>query len=357
MGFDVADAPFLRRFVILKAIQMNISAMLDEFPIYALFLELSGGTPLQMDALSGLIDTVYNERRAALWHMDIGLGDRLVQTRVGQKAVQLVFNHLSDNLSPTDMKKLREVGMGGDDNMPAEGGAVGALTRRVAKILENHTRAILRSREQLCCNLLSTASFSFVADGVTNTITTGLTVVNMGGNFATASTDIPALMGIARRKFITQAGEEPDCIIYSFLQEDNFSGNDKIRAWAVNQLKGNTASITDIPLELLPVEMRSAQIIKHKSHYKNDSGTLTYYWPATVLTMLSKTQRDNVLGWLTTNIAIRDWANPGQWRDVSDIWEHRYHDDRTLIEYVDTHAVGGAYVGDESKIIPFSTAA
>ena len=346
MTMGPGDAPYLAREVIASVITQNVQALLDEFPVYNLFTSTTGGQPLLVPGEVALMDVDYQERRAAENHTAPGRADRFIHTRTGQLLVRMLYQQVKDAIRPNELAQLRLPGQG--DNLPPDAAAVAA---KINRIVERGTRTILRAREIDCCSMLSSASYTRTVDGVANTVTTGLTLLGAGtisASWATASTDIVGDMGKMLETHIDQAGEDPTVCVMSFLQAANIAKNDKVRAL----LNGNGLPMAgDLGLGGVISNVFAAcgvpgvQVVIHKSHYANSSGTKTYYWASDRLTLASLQNSRDVFGFVTCPQILPDGS-----LSTESIFSHRWVDDESGEHWLKIQGVGAPYLGDTQKI-------
>jgi hypothetical protein len=346
MTFGAGDSPFLKREVITPVIRSNVSALLDEFPVYTLFTGTSGGTPRMVAGEISLLDIDYQEKRKADLHAQPGLADRFIHTRYGQLMVRVLYEQIKDCIRPNELAQLR---MPGQSSGLAP--AAAEVLTKIDTIVERGTRTILRAREQDCCSMLSSASYTRTVDGVANTVTTGLSLLAapyVTANWATASTDIVGDIGAMLEAHVDQAGEDPTACVISFRQAKNIARNDKVRAL----LNGNgLPSGGDLGLEGVISRVFAAcgapgvSVTIHKAHYKNGSGTKTYYWAEDRLTLASLQNGQDVLGYVTAPIILADGS-----LSTDSISPHQWVDNETGEHWIKLQGVGAPYLGDVDKI-------
>lgn len=346
MTMGTGDAPYLAREVVTRVINANVQAMLDEFPIYNLFTSTSGGEPQMLPGEVALLDIDYQERRAAENHTQPGRADRFLHTRTGQILVRVLYHQVKDAIRPNELAQLREPGMSGDMSP-----AAAQVLAKINRIVERGTRTILRAREIDCANMLSSATYTRTVDGVSNTVTTGLTLLGSGtisASWSTASTDIIGDMGKMLETHTDQAGEAPTVCAMSFLQAANIAKNDKVRAL----LNGNGAlqagdlSIGGVVSAVFAsLGAPGVQVITHMSHYKNSSGTKTYYWASDRMALVSGQGAQDVLGFITCPQILPDGT-----LSASSIFPHQWVEDETGEHWIKVQGVGAPYLGDVSKI-------
>jgi hypothetical protein len=347
MTMGPGDAPYLARDVIGGVIKANVSAMLDEFPVYNLFTR--GAEPLMKAGEVVSLDIDYQERRIAANHTAPGIADRFIHTRFGQILIRSLYHQVKDSIRPNELAQLREAGMSGDLS-PSQA----EVAAKVQRIVERGTRTILRARERDCCDMLSSASYTRTVDGVSNTITTGLSLLGSGyvsASWATASTDIVGDLGKMLETHIDQAGEDPAVCVMSFRQAGNIAKNDKIRALLNGNglpMPGELASASAISSVFAALGAPGVRVILHKSHYKNSSGTKTYYWASDRLTLVSADASPDTLGFLTCPQILPDGT-----LSTASIFSHQWADNETGEHWIRINGVGAPYLGDVEKITLF----
>lgn len=347
MTMGTGDAPYLAREVVTRVINANVQAMLDEFPIYNLFT--GGSEPQMLPGEVALLDIDYQERRAADNHTQPGRADRFIHTRTGQILVRMLYHQVKDAIRPNELAQLRMPGQSGD--MAPESSQVVA---KIGKIVERGTRTILRAREIDCCNMLSSASYTRTVDGVANTVTTGLTLLGSGyisASWATASTDVIGDCGKMLETHIDQAGEAPTVCAMSFLQAANIAKNDKVRALLNGNgaLQGGDLSIGGVVSAIFAsLGAPGVQVITHMSHFKNSSGTKTYYWASDRMALVSGQGAQDVLGFVTCPQILPDGS-----LSTSSIFPHQWVEDETGERWIKVQGVGAPYLGDVDKITLF----
>ena len=349
MSFGAGDAPFLSREVIAGSIEANISDMLDEFPIYNLFCSTSSGRPRMLAGEHAVFDVDYQEKRKADIHAQPGLADRFRHTRYGQISVTMLYEQVKDCLRPNELAQLRMVGLSGQETPTSKDAA-----DKLAKIVTRGTRTILRSREQDCSSMLSSASYTRTVDGVANTITTGQTLLGSGwvsANWATASTDIIGDIGKMLETHIDKAGEDPtDCAI-SFLTASQIAKNDKVRALlnGAGQLPANSLGYGGVISGVFAaLGVPGVNVVVHKSHYKNASGTKTYYWSISRMSLLSLQMGADVLGYLSCPVIQVDGS-----LTTESIDSHSWWSPETEEHSVKIKGRGAPYLGDLDKMTLF----
>jgi len=337
------NAGFLQRDVIAGLIQQNVSMMLDEFPVLNLFLSTTGGSPRMVPGELAAFDTVYHEKRLAPFHAAPGIADRVVMTREGRIIVQMIYQQVKDAIRPNELAQCRMPGLPAE--APYSQADVDALVRTK---IEKLTRAILRQREQDCCSMISSATFTRTVDGVSNTITTGLTLNTAApiASWATATTDIPAALGAMYEAFVDQAGEDPTDIVMSFQQWSNIAKNDEIREFLIRTPA--VGGLITLPVGLVGPGLGGARIHVHKSHYKDSSGTKTYYWAEDRMTFLSLSGGQDVLGTVTCPV-----IRPDKTLSTESIFPHTWSENETGEHWVKVQGVFAPYLGDTDKILAF----
>jgi hypothetical protein len=339
----MSNAPWLQRDVLAGVIQQNVAAALDEFPVLNLFLSTTGGSPRMVPGELVTFDTEYNEKRLAGFHAQPGIADRVVHTREGKIIVQMIYQQVKDSIRPNDLARFRMPGMSAEDVYTSAD-----VNAMVNKKIEKLTRAILRQREQDCCSLISSASYTRTVDGVANTITTGLTLNATApiASWATASTDIPAALGAMYEAFVDQAGADPTHVVMSFLAWSNLAKNDKIREFAI---RGNSGGgLIELPLNLISNGVGSINVLVHKAHYKTDAGSKTYYWAEDRMTFLDLSGGEDVLGTCTCPLIL-----PDKTLSTESISTHTWCEDETGEHWVKVQGVFAPYLGDLDKILAF----
>lgn len=339
----MANAGFLDRDVIAGVIVQNVSTMLDEYPVLDLFLSTTGGAPRMVPGEMAAFDVDYSEKRLAPFHASPGIADRVTHTRAGRIIVNVIYQQVKDVIRPNELAQFRLPGMSAEEMYTSD-----AVTQFQAKKIEKLTRAILRQREQDCCDMLSSATYTRTVDGVANTITTGLTLdaTSAIASWATASTDIPAALGAMYEAYVDVAGEDPTHIIMSFRQWSNIAKNDEVREFLIrNPAEGG---LITLPLSLVGSGMGTAKIIVHKSHYKNSSGTKTYYWAEDRMTFLSLSGGADVLASITCPV-----IQPDKSLSEDSIFVHTWAEDETGEQWVKVAGVFAPYLGDVDKILCF----
>lgn len=345
MSMGTGDAPYLARETVTKVITQNVQAILDEFPVYNLFT--GGGEPEMLAGEVALIDLDYQEKRAADLHTQPGRADRFVHTRTGQILVRMLYTQVKDSIRPNELAQLRLPGESGDV-MPG----TQQVLAKINRIVERGTRTILRARELDCCNMLSSASFTRTVDGVSNTITTGLSLLGSGyvsASWATASTDIVGDLGKMLETHIDQAGELPSTCVMSFRQAANIAKNDKIRALLNGNglpSAGELASAGALSNIFAALGAPGVNVLVHMGHYQNASSTKTYYWASDRLTLVSSPM--SALGFATCPQILPDGSV-----STASIFPHQWVDNETGDHWIKVQGVGAPYLGDIDKITLF----
>jgi hypothetical protein len=339
----MSNAPWLQRDVLAGVIQQNVAAALDEFPVLNLFLSTTGGSPRMVPGELVTFDTEYNEKRLAGFHAQPGIADRVVHTREGRIIVQMIYQQVKDCIRPNDLARFRMPGMSAEEVVTSA-----AVNDMVNKKIEKLTRAILRQREQDCCSLISSATYTRTVDGVSNTITTGLTLNTAApiASWATASTDIPAALGAMYEAFVDQAGSDPTHIVMSFQAWSNLAKNDELREFAT---RGNLpGGLIELPLQLVSSGIGPVNVLVHKAHYKTDAGSKTYYWAEDRMTFLDLSGGADVLGTCTCPLILPDKS-----LSTESISTHTWAEDETGEHWVKVQGVFAPYLGDLDKILAF----
>jgi len=339
----MSNAPWLQRDVLAGVIQQNVASALDDFPVLNLFLSTTGGSPRMVPGELATFDTEYNERRLAGFHAAPGIADRVVHTREGRIIVQMIYQQVKDCIRPNDLARFRMPGMSAEDVYTSD-----AVNQMVNKKIDKLTRAILRQREQDCCSLISSATYTRTVDGVANTITTGLTLNSTApiASWATASTDIPAALGAMYKAFVDQAGADPTHVVMSFQAWSNLAKNDKLREFAT---RGNLpGGLIELPLGLISSGVGTVNVLVHKSHYKTDNGTKTYYWAEDRMTFLDLSGGEDVLGTCTCPL-----IQPDKTLSTESISTHTWAEDETGEHWIKVQGVFAPYLGDLDKILAF----
>lgn len=268
MANDPGNAPTLQREDLQGVAETNRGVIYERFfPVSQLFMLGGGGDLILSSSRKILIDVERAMRRLGKWHSSPGDGDPLEYVRIGLKAAQVAYKLVTDQLEPDHAAILRSPGeaqLGMADPGFIRANAEAAALRWLNKFLMSGTRQHLRDFEQICINLLSTASFNWNIDGYNKPVTTGLTMLPAPGGKAwtDAAADIPADMAAMLVAFITSAGAPPDVIIYSYQLMTELGKNTTVRA-VVNSGREFHLPITDLPLDILPSELREATLIKH----------------------------------------------------------------------------------------------
>lgn len=346
MSMGPGDAPYLAREVIALVINANLQQMLDEFPVYNLFT--GGGEPRMVAGEVALLDVDYREKRAADNHTQPGRADRFIHTRNGQILVRMLYQHVKDSIRPNELAQLRTPGQSGDV-MPG----AAEVQAKISRIVQRGMETIMRAREIDCCNLLSSASYTRTVDGVSNTVTTGLSLLGSGyisASWATASTDIVADIGKMLETHVDRAGEDPAVCVMSYRQAANIAKNDKIRALLNSNglpMAGELAQASVISNVFAACGAPGVRVVLHKSHYKDSSGTKAYYWASDRLTLVSSPGPDT-LGFLTCPQILPDGSI-----STSSIFSHTWADDETGEHWLRVQGVGAPYLGDVDKITLF----
>lgn len=296
MTLSSGDAPTLKAEALLRAVEINAAAQYDGgFPVQQLFMAGNGGRPRLVPFEKVSVDLVYDDRREGAWHSQPVEGDRFLHTRIGEVDARVLYQSYKDYLRSNHAARLREAGF------PAMGGSgdpIGAALRDQALraqngIIRKGTAHCLRNREIMTCAALKNAtSYTVSIDGNSTTFTTSVNSATSGADWATASTDVFADMGKFVRTFEDQAGERPTHIIYDARLIEDLAKNSDVRDLAI-RLNGNGV-ITALPTAMIP-ELAGVTPIKVMGHYKNSSGTKTYYWDRYTITLLALSSPADVL--------------------------------------------------------------
>lgn len=340
----MSNAPWLQRDVLAGVIQQNVASALDEFPVLNLFLSTTGGSPSMVQGEMVSFDVEYAEKRLAPFHAQPGIADRVVHTREGKIIVQMIYQQVKDAIRTNDLARFRMPGMSAEQVMSSAD-----VDKLINKKIDKLTRTVLRQREQDCCSLISEATYTRTVDGVSNTITTGLTLDSTApiASWATASTDIPAALGAMYEAFVDTAGADPTHIVMSFQAWSNLAKNDKIREFSI---RGNGAEggLIQLPLNLISTGVGNVNVLVHKAHYKTDAGSKTYYWKEDRMTFLDLSGGADVLGTCTCPLIM-----PDKTLSTESITPHSWVENETGEHWVKLQGVFAPYLGDLDKIRAF----
>lgn len=277
------NAPSMVKSYVAGVIERAGSSLLDEMPVLNEFIAFNsagtGRVPM-MDAATVDFDVIQHRKtQAELKSRPNGLPSVADDVQVGQQRLKALYTHEFASFSPDLQARVRRAGENNGASLPP-GSQVAMQDMGIR--LRSIRAAAMRTLELWCCKLLQGGSFTQTVDGNPQTVNTGLTPTNIGGNFATSSTDIPGLLGEAAYRHRRQCGFAPDLMIASDVQRSNFAKNDKLRAFSVNQ-----QTILGFPQGAKVDALLGTRELYHLSTYRDANDTFQNYWSDTVITFVS----------------------------------------------------------------------
>lgn len=198
----------------------------------------------------------------------------------GEVKMTALYTHQKGGLSVDELVLLRRVGE--NPGSPLAGYAKKALADKAGYMRD----AALRTQEAWNCGLLQGGTYTQKVNGINRSVTTGITVQNMGGNFATASTDIPGWFNKALVTHEKQSKRKVDLVICHVDQRNNFALNDKIRDFLIRQPSAIN-EISLIPRGLIGPLGMDARWIIHNETYTDEDNQTQQYWSSTKMAFIS----------------------------------------------------------------------
>lgn len=347
MAAGPGNFPFMTPNFVGGFFQTAFEQILDETPIFNEFLAYNGGKLPMYEGKVVTFDEV--RRRKSLAKLQArpnatpGVGD---SEQYGQVEMRALYTHEKNSIAPDALVLLRQAGMNPGQMPPGATRAAGDLAR-LATYIREHS---MRTAELWCANLLQGGSFTQTVNEVSTSVDTGITAQNIGGNFATASVDIPYLLAKAARQHRAQAGANPDLIICADVQRENFAKNDKMRSFLDRQ-PASLGQLGEVPEGMRTSDYRGARWIYHISNYLDDNGASQNYWSNTKLTMVSLRPQTRTLLAGTHPIIRPD----GTVNDQEAYTRHLWTDDETGDLYVREVAAMMFGLGDKSQVTVWNT--
>lgn len=287
------NAPFMTQSLVDGFFRSSYQEALNANPVLNEFLAYGGinGQPRMLGSKVVSVDNILNTKTlASLMGSPYGLPEAADLPQFGQVEMRALYTHQHLMLAPDFLVAMREAGQnpGGE----ATDATVAAQMQEYTSYIRQHS---MRTFELWCCNLLQGGTFTQTVSGVVQNVVTGITPANIGGNFATASTDIPGLTAKAARTHRAAAGNQVDLIIWPDIVHDYFAANDVIQSWIIRQ--GMTPGIIDmIPDPLKSSVYSKAREIFHLSTYKNTpDGADQNFWSTTKMAMVSLNKESKTL--------------------------------------------------------------
>lgn len=282
----VGNAPWLSLTLIAGAFEQAFQELLDGMPVLSEFL-MYGGVGGQLPMMQGktvTFDFIKNRKKlAALKSRPNGIASVADLPQYGQVGMKALYTHEKGVIPPDMLALMRKVGENPGQSVPGAAEA-SMMLADLAKFIRMHT---MRTWEQWCCNLLQGGTFTQVIDGANEDVVTGITATNIGGNFATASVNIPYLLNKAANEHRRQAGNPVSLVIYPDIVREYFAKNDYIQAW-VNPKDGSLPlGVDDVPQAMKSGSWRDAREIFHISTFLDSADAEQNYWSQTKVAFVS----------------------------------------------------------------------
>lgn len=347
MAAGPGNFPFMTQSFVGGYFQTAFEEILDETPILNEFLRYNGGRmPMYPSRVVSFDEIRRRKTLAALLSRPNAIPAVGDSAQYGEVEMRALYTHEKASIAPDSLVLLRAAGQN-PGQMPPGSDMASQNLATLATYIREHSA---RTAELWCSNLMQGGTFTQKVSGVDITVDTGITPVNIGGNFATASTDIPYLIAKAARVHRKQAGANPDLIVVADIQKENFAKNDKMRSFLDNQ-PASLGELGQVPTGQRSQEYRDAQWIYHASDYLNDADALTNYWSDTKLVMVSLRPKTRTLMCGTHPIIRPD----GTVNEQEPYTRHMWTDDETGDLYVREVAAMMFGLGDKSQITVWNT--
>lgn len=354
----IGNAPWLGQSLIGGFFEQVYQEILDECLVLNEFLNYGGvvaqsatgedaGRRLpMMNGKTVTFDYIKNRRKvAALRSRPNGIAAQAELPTTGQVDMTALYTHEKASISPDMLVIMRQLGENPSAVIPGTDQAAMHMAD-LARYIRAHT---MRAWEKWCCNLLQGDTFTQVVDGVSETVDTKITSVNIGGNFATASTNIPALLNTAARKHRKQAGNPVDLIIMPDIIRDYIAANDKITAFVNRGVMIDGIGTDTVPQALKNSAWSGARelyILAQNDGASGAADSAANYWSDTKIAMVSLKPASRTL-MCGTHPVIR----PDLSTNAEDAFtRHMWADNETGDIYVREVAAGMFGLGDRLQI-------
>jgi hypothetical protein len=344
MPRGAGDSPWLRKQVLTRLIETNASNEYEnDFPIQKLFMLGNGGRPRLVTAAEGLIPVRTAARRRGRYHSRPTTADLFKADRMGRKEFSVFFQRYKGHL-PADA--VARLAYPIPDQLPGAMAMNQEAENQLLYLGQVGAETILREREILCCQMLAEQAFQVKVDEVDVDFATGIaTPTNASSDWNVKTADIPGDLGKFTRIFRRLTGAKfPTHMIYHGVQTENFAKNDRIFTWS--ERYAGSKSIIELPTELLPAELKTAEQIVMDSFYEDLDGTSKDYWSQeNIMTWINLSKPDRVLDMLTTGTLADEFQG--------DMFGKRVINDEDDSVWV--HAGGNAIpvILDEAQIVQF----
>lgn len=303
MAHGRGDAPMLSKEALTESARLSAMELMDDFQIYKLFVEASGGKYQLSSAEKILTRQVKDIRKVGNLRAAPGDAERLETTKIGEIEHRILYQNLMSVLPSNSFSALAGV------NSPTQmmlGHITTAIARQVAarNVTESQDTllaALLRQLEVWCCNMLkSPTQYSLTVDGVAQTFATGINQFAASVDWDDPAAPIIGDLASFAESHTNQCGIAPSLAIYDSRLIKHLAKNTQLLDWGKRQSLNPLQSITRLPFGTVPdsygEDMRS--IVK-RGYYQNSAGANTYWWDEFQMTFISFQKPGKVLGLAT----------------------------------------------------------
>lgn len=226
-------------------------------------------------------DILQHMRRLPEFHASPAAADRKSFHQVGKDRARMLYQALSFVLRTNELAKFADVGESRDQPLMVQD-ALAKRDRVINRELQTRVLAILRNREFLASQILSTGSASVTVDGDTQTINYGAATKTASSTWATAATNILEEFDGWMSDFVELSGGPPTdiCVSHRFVSS-YLAVNDDLRTYHIRNLEPLTTVFARATG--LPEGIRWHYIT---DRYLNGSDTATQFWATDKMTFL-----------------------------------------------------------------------